>query len=266
MSNEHELPLDDDPPTLADLWGIAPDATGGVSIEEWVRQQRSEYDTVPLPPVLDPGQVAGDGAALRRQVAALRDHNTRLRRALQYAQAVIRSYEADIQQRPDLVAAGFCQGVIYRTAVAEIQNIANESLDESSAPPGAPGVLAIPRGEEREAMTPLDILQRARARISDPAHYAAQDGAFLADGQRCSVDDPRAVRWSAGAALAAATDFYLLTDAALMTRVYAALATPGTTRDPHARLVAYGARHSHADVLALYDAAIGRLTAPPAAP
>ncbi len=111
-------------------------------------------------------------------------------------------------------------------------------------------------------MTPLEILQRAQALISAPAHYTPQDGAVMADGRRCSVDDPRAVRWSAGGALAAATGFRLLADATLMPRVSTALATPGTARTPHDRLVAYGERHSHAEVLALYDAAIARLAGP----
>jgi hypothetical protein len=72
--------------------------------------------------------------ALRHQVAACEADNTALRRALLYARAVIRSYEANIQARPELVDAGFCQGVIYRHAIQDIRALAGDSPDESSGP------------------------------------------------------------------------------------------------------------------------------------
>jgi len=46
---------------------------------------------------------------------------------LDYALLIIHSYEADIRSRADLVAEGFCQGSIYKSALGEIERLRDEA-------------------------------------------------------------------------------------------------------------------------------------------
>lgn len=54
-------------------------------------------------------------------------------RALEYAKRIIESYQMDIRDSArrlniDLVALGFCQGLIYREAIPTIERIARGEL------------------------------------------------------------------------------------------------------------------------------------------
>jgi len=66
--------------------------------------------------------------ALERERETLSQRIAALQAACDYAILVIKSYELDILRGAwvgvDLVKAGFCQGDIYRTAIARIEEIA----------------------------------------------------------------------------------------------------------------------------------------------
>ena len=101
-------------------------------------------------------------------------------------------------------------------------------------------------------MTTLDVLKAARELISDPARWTqgffARDGA----GMPAYASDPRATRWCLEGALIK----FCLGDAS-----YAAALMVLRREQPVPQLPAYvyNDDHTHAEVLALFDAAIARL-------
>lgn len=49
--------------------------------------------------------------------------NERISKALKYSISIIENYQMDIRNREDLIKDGFCQGIIYKNAVADIYKI-----------------------------------------------------------------------------------------------------------------------------------------------
>lgn len=92
-------PSDDDAPTLDSLWGIAPDATGGVPSEDWVRRRRSESDPPPPTGLRLGGDWTRERAALRKQVAECEDHNSELQALLERVIAFCRAEQKYARDR-----------------------------------------------------------------------------------------------------------------------------------------------------------------------
>jgi hypothetical protein len=102
----------------------------------------------------------------------------------------------------------------------------------------------------------LELLVAARRSLADPSRWTCSDNpAITADGKRTAADARNAVAWSAWGAVFA--------DDRLKQRSLAALGALNALRsclDKHTTVPDFNARASHAQVIALYDKAIQKLS------
>lgn len=103
-------------------------------------------------------------------------------------------------------------------------------------------------------MSTLDVLRAARALIRDPARWTQNFWAKDATGFDCAPDAPGAVCWCAAGAINNIAPGDLDAVQALDAVVPAEYSGYGTHP-----LFAYNDDRTHAEVLALFDAAIARL-------
>jgi hypothetical protein len=101
-------------------------------------------------------------------------------------------------------------------------------------------------------MTTLDVLKAARERISDPARWTQGDYARLLNDEGCGGTHPEAVKWCAYGALSVAGRPHIGPINAASDAIESLLADDGYCPD----LVDFNDTHTHAEVLALFDAAI----------
>lgn len=108
-------------------------------------------------------------------------------------------------------------------------------------------------------MTTLDVLQQARALISDPEHWT--QGYWARRESRlglveCVPDDPDAVCWCAAGAINKVAQARMFADPAIDTLE---LALPLDYRHRAAPIFAFNDERTHAEVLHAFDTAIARL-------
>lgn len=102
-------------------------------------------------------------------------------------------------------------------------------------------------------MTVREVLVAARALIDTPEKWVKGTVAAYANGDRCSVDSPKACRFCAYGSLLLATE----RDADLVRRAEQALDVAAGATDPFEYIRINDAPSTtHADVLALFDRAI----------
>jgi hypothetical protein len=111
-------------------------------------------------------------------------------------------------------------------------------------------------------MDTLEVLQQARALISDPARWTQGEAALSADGHWVFPPSAQAVRWTLFGALWRVEAQAHVSEMLMDTVVQALVASfdPGDhVYSDTSRLQQYNNTHTHAEVLALFDAAIARL-------
>jgi hypothetical protein len=109
-------------------------------------------------------------------------------------------------------------------------------------------------------MTPIEILRDARTLIAEPEHWCQGAFAKRSDGRQVFPGDWDAAQWCAvGAVYRAAGSLVSWTAVPLAVRV----ALTDAAETTNGSVVEFNDNGTHADVLALYDAAIAALEATP---
>jgi hypothetical protein len=111
-------------------------------------------------------------------------------------------------------------------------------------------------------MDALEVLQQARALISDPARWTQGFWARDRNGAECSLENPYVCRWCAAGAINKVTPLVSqggVRGDALVELEYAVADLLNILLSSEILLFDYNDTHTHAEVLALFDAAIARL-------